>query len=41
MAANFQIPLDSIFAFIKDKVLGEDEGQGTEETLPTNDEENA
>jgi len=22
MAANFQIPLDSVFTFIKDKVLG-------------------
>jgi hypothetical protein len=29
MAANFQIPLDSIFAFIKDKVLGEDEEAST------------
>lgn len=41
MAANFQIPLDSIFAFIKDKVLGEGEEQGAEEKQPTNDEENA
>jgi hypothetical protein len=41
MAANFQIPLDSIFAFIKDKVLGEGEEQGAEETQPANDEENA
>jgi len=41
MAANFQIPLDSIFAFIKDKVLGEGEEQGAKETQPANDEENA
>jgi hypothetical protein len=41
MAANFQIPLDSIFAFIKDKVLGGGEEQGAEETQPSNDEENA
>jgi hypothetical protein len=41
MAANFQIPLDSIFAFIKDKVLGDGGGESEEETQPTNDKENA
>ena len=37
MAANFQIPLDSIFTFIRTKVLG----GGESETQQTNDEENA
>jgi hypothetical protein len=41
MAANFQIPLDSIFAFIKDKVLGDGGGESKEEIQPANDEENA
>ena len=37
MAANFQIPLDSIFTFIRTKVLGGGESNKSE----TNDEENA
>jgi hypothetical protein len=43
MAANFQIPLDSIFTFIRTKVLGGDGEKPSapeEETQPTNDEEN-
>jgi hypothetical protein len=28
-AANFQIPLDSVFTFIRDKILGEGEEQAT------------
>ena len=36
MAANFQIPLDSVFTFIKDKVLGGSlEGEGEAEAQPT------
>ena len=37
MAANFQIPLDSIFAFIKDKVLGGGE-ESTETPAETGEE---
>lgn len=37
MAANFQIPLDSIFSFIKDKVLG-DGGEESEAPAETGDE---
>jgi hypothetical protein len=40
-AANFQIPLDSVFTFIRDKVLGGGEGASTEETEVPNEEENA
>jgi hypothetical protein len=40
-AANFQIPLDSVFTFIRDKVLGEGEGAPAEETEVPNEEENA
>jgi hypothetical protein len=34
-AANFQIPLDSVFAFIKDTVLGGGEEESSMETPPT------
>ena len=37
MAANFQIPLDSIFTFIRTQVLGGDKAGKT----PTNDEDTA
>jgi hypothetical protein len=40
-AANFQIPLDSVFTFIRDKVLGGGEGAPAEETEVPNEEENA
>lgn len=43
MAANFQIPLDSIFTFIRTKVLGGGEKSSTlskEKTQSANDEEN-
>jgi hypothetical protein len=40
-AANFQIPLDSIFTFIRDKVLGGGEEAPAEETEVPNEEENA
>jgi hypothetical protein len=40
-AANFQIPLDSVFTFIRDKVLGGGEGASAEETEVPNEEENA
>lgn len=39
-AANFQIPLDSIFTFIREKVLHSTPEENTEEEVPT-DEENA
>jgi len=36
MAANFQIPLDSVFTFIKDRVLGGSMGdEGEAEAQPT------
>ncbi len=42
-AANFQIPLDSVFTFIRDKILGGGEGQTTtgseEPTTGSEDEE--
>jgi hypothetical protein len=37
-AANFQIPLDSIFTFIRDKVLGGGEEAPAEETEVPNEE---
>jgi len=40
-AANFQIPLDSVFTFIRDKVLGGGEEAPAEETEVPNEEENA
>ena len=40
-AANFQIPLDSVFTFIRDKVLGGGEEVPAEETEVPNEEENA
>jgi hypothetical protein len=40
-AANFQIPLDSVFTFIRDKVLGGGETAPAEETEVPNEEENA
>jgi len=40
-AANFQIPLDSVFTFIRDKVLGGGGGTPAEETEVPNEEENA
>jgi hypothetical protein len=40
-AANFQIPLDSVFTFIRDKVLGGGEEASSEETEVPNEEENA
>lgn len=40
MAANFQIPLDSIFTFIREKVLGSTPEESSEEEVPS-DEENA
>jgi len=44
-AANFQIPLDSVFTFIRDKILGGGEGEATpeapEETEVPNEETNA
>lgn len=39
-AANFQIPLDSIFTFIREKVLGSTPEDTTSEEIPS-DEENA
>ena len=39
-AANFQIPLDSIFTFIREKVLGSTPEDSTTEEVPS-DEENA
>lgn len=39
-AANFQIPLDSIFTFIREKVLGSTPENSTAEEVPS-DEENA
>lgn len=36
MAANFQIPLDSVFTFIKDKVLG---GEGEAKAQPTSSDD--
>lgn len=39
-AANFQIPLDSVFTFIRDKVLGGGEEAPAEETEVPNEEEN-
>lgn len=39
-AANFQIPLDSIFTFIREKVLGSTPENDTTEEVPS-DEENA
>jgi hypothetical protein len=39
-AANFQIPLDSVFTFIRDKVLGSTPENDPEEEVPA-DEENA
>jgi hypothetical protein len=39
--ANFQIPLDSVFTFIRDKVLGGGEEAPAEETEVPNEEENA
>lgn len=39
-AANFQIPLDSVFTFIRDKVLGSTPEDSTAEEVPS-DEENA
>lgn len=39
-AANFQIPLDSVFTFIRDKVLGGGETAPAEETEVPNEEEN-
>jgi len=39
-AANFQIPLDSIFTFIREKVLGSTPEDSTTEEVPA-DEENA
>ena len=41
MAANFQIPLDSVFSFIRNKVLGGGEGESKEETPEENGEENS
>jgi hypothetical protein len=38
-AANFQIPLDSVFTFIRDKVLGGGEGAPAGETEVPNEEE--
>lgn len=43
-AANFQIPLDSVFTFIKDRILGGDEEQvttGSEEPTTGSDDEEA
>jgi hypothetical protein len=40
-AANFQIPLDSVFTFIRDKVLGGGGEAPAEETEVPNEEENA
>lgn len=40
-AANFQIPLDSVFTFIRDKVLGGGGEASAEETEVPNEEENA
>jgi hypothetical protein len=40
-AANFQIPLDSVFTFIRDKVLGGGEEASSEETEVPNEEENS
>ncbi len=39
-AANFQIPLDSVFTFIRDKVLGGGEEAPAAETEVPNEEEN-
>ena len=39
-AANFQIPLDSVFTFIRDKVLGGGGEAPAEETEVPNEEEN-
>ena len=42
MAANFQIPLDSVFTFIKDKVLGGsmgDEGEAKAQPTSSDNEE--
>lgn len=39
-AANFQIPLDSVFTFIRDKVLGSTPEDSAAEEVPS-DEENA
>ena len=39
-AANFQIPLDSIFTFIREKVLGNASKDSTTKEVPS-DEENA
>jgi hypothetical protein len=40
MAANFQIPLDSVFTFIKDKVLGGSmEGDGEAQPTSSDNEE--
>lgn len=39
-AANFQIPLDSVFTFIRDKVLGGGEEASAAETEVPNEEEN-
>jgi hypothetical protein len=39
-AANFQIPLDSVFTFIRDTVLGGGEETQAEETKVPNEKEN-
>jgi hypothetical protein len=37
-AANFQIPLDSIFTFIREKVLGSTSGNSDKKQVPSNEE---